>query len=564
MWNILQRELRELARQDALYGLRVFGAGIMTVLLWLAWERAEPGPGTSGRGFFIGLNRLLFIGIWLVGPVLTADCLSREKRDGTLGLLFLTPLRPVDIVVGKAFSQAARAFLFVLAALPVMVIPALIGGVMWLDALRMLFIQLGALGLALAAGLAASSLTTSWWRARLLALGFASGAGLIFIALHLSALILPAYAAAPANGSMPSLSERYLAGAQGLLTRCGLGPGTGFDQFWQAETGIRIDGRSVAFAAGVWIASWFLVAVIIGLAAIGIRRTWRPESPSASCIAAGQVLAAVRFRRRRWSRIRSRQLDRNPVRWLQSRTWDARVTGWLLAGAAVLGWRLTTDGDRWMPESSIALLRPALMGAVAFAATASFRAERESGALELWLVTPLTPATILRGRLGGLQARFAGAAAVLIVLPYLPMLVQTFTLLELPTGRRPWLTQRLLTDLDFCLWLAATALLGTALSLSRLSFLPAFGLSWVIHHVPVVVTAVGEWAANRDAPLGALPVVVWNSRDFLHRTAIVGAGIVLLWSWWFGRRQLDRRAFLPGIGSPRLPTCPIPSEVRAP
>jgi len=37
------------------------------------------------------------------------DCISREKREGTLGLLFLTPLRVTDVIAGKAIIHVLRA-----------------------------------------------------------------------------------------------------------------------------------------------------------------------------------------------------------------------------------------------------------------------------------------------------------------------------------------------------------------------------------------------------------------------------------------------------------------------
>ena len=48
------------------------------------------------------LHSVLFFSIWLVTPLLTADCLAKEKRENTLGLLFLTKLNASDVVAAKA------------------------------------------------------------------------------------------------------------------------------------------------------------------------------------------------------------------------------------------------------------------------------------------------------------------------------------------------------------------------------------------------------------------------------------------------------------------------------
>ncbi|MBX3731727.1 MAG: ABC transporter permease subunit [Verrucomicrobiae bacterium] len=563
MWLVIQRELRDLARQPSLAGIRVLSAGLALVLFWLAWERASPGTIASGRGFFLGLNRLLFAGLWLAGPVLTADCLSREKREGTLGLLMLTPLRPVDVVVGKAVSEAARAFMGLLAVLPVLMIPLLLGGVGWMDALRMFLLQGAALGLALASGLAASSLTRTWWHARLLALGFAVVAGLGFLTLHGSLRMVPVALQAPVSSRPGILLAGVTAAWQELRGRAGLGPADGFDSWWHDGSGVPATGLTVLLAAGVCLVAGLLVMAMGFAAAAGIRHSWRLE-PSWTHKRAGfwrwmasPISPAMAARRR------SHLLDQNPVRWLQSRAWQARLGGWVLAGAVAGCFWLWPEPDRRASDPLHQLLRPALMGVVAFMATASFRIERESGGLELWMVTPLSPGTILRGRWHPLLARASGAWALMILLPYLPSAAQWLAGLELSPGRQQWLRQRCLLDLDYTVWLMATALLGTALSLSSLSFPTAFGFTWVLHHAPQFAATVAEWyVQEQDQRLGR-PPTVWNARQEFLWLGMGFAGAVLAWSWWFGCRQLAERRFLPGLRSPRLPPRDIPGEVRA-
>ena len=63
------------------------------------------------------------------GAIGTSDCLSEEKREGTLGLLFLTDLKGYDIVLGKLVATSINAFYAMLAIFPVMAISLLAGGV---------------------------------------------------------------------------------------------------------------------------------------------------------------------------------------------------------------------------------------------------------------------------------------------------------------------------------------------------------------------------------------------------------------------------------------------------
>src|SRR5213079_760490 len=116
---IVERELRAVARHSVTYNLRVLGVLALLVLLGLFWLKGRGGPG-AGELLFVSFHRTLFVGIWLLVPFLTADCLSRERREGTLPLLFLTPLRARDIVQSKGMAHGLRALTLWLAELPIM------------------------------------------------------------------------------------------------------------------------------------------------------------------------------------------------------------------------------------------------------------------------------------------------------------------------------------------------------------------------------------------------------------------------------------------------------------
>ena len=55
---------------------------------------------------FTGLMMISFIYSLVAGRRFTADCLSEEKREGTLGLLFLTDLKGYDVVLGKVAATS--------------------------------------------------------------------------------------------------------------------------------------------------------------------------------------------------------------------------------------------------------------------------------------------------------------------------------------------------------------------------------------------------------------------------------------------------------------------------
>src|SRR3989441_4745192 len=166
---VMERELRAEARHAFSYWLRTLGALVLLILFAVMMIDAQDNTPGLGAKLFGNLNTALYTTIWLLVPLLTADCLSRERREGTLGILFLTPLTARAIVIGKGLIHSLRALTMVLAALPVLAIPFLLGGVTWREGLTALLLDLSSVGLALAAGLVASAYCRQWNRALFLA-----------------------------------------------------------------------------------------------------------------------------------------------------------------------------------------------------------------------------------------------------------------------------------------------------------------------------------------------------------------------------------------------------------
>ena len=106
---VIARELRASARQPFTYNLRVLGVAALLVAGVLFGLKVGFAP-TFGRLLFAALHCTLVGAIWVLVPILTADCISLERREGTLGLLFLTPLSGTDIVVAKGLAHGLRDF----------------------------------------------------------------------------------------------------------------------------------------------------------------------------------------------------------------------------------------------------------------------------------------------------------------------------------------------------------------------------------------------------------------------------------------------------------------------
>src|SRR6266568_9456889 len=129
---IVRRELRVAARKRSTFWLRVAAAITAVVLgsgclLVGGWQ----GIGTAQMGsmLFYALTWTCLAAALSAGMFFTSDCLSEEKREGTLGFLFLTDLRGYDVVSGKFLATSVRAFYALLAFLPILAVTQMMGGI---------------------------------------------------------------------------------------------------------------------------------------------------------------------------------------------------------------------------------------------------------------------------------------------------------------------------------------------------------------------------------------------------------------------------------------------------
>src|SRR2546427_2032011 len=139
VFPIIVRELRSQARQPLTHWLRLLGGlsvlAAIAVALWtMGAIKAQGGNSfantvqTFGTTLFGKMNLFIFGAIWLFVPLASADALSRERREGTLPLLYLTELRSVGIVLGKAFVHMLRSASLFLAMAPWLMLPLVFGG----------------------------------------------------------------------------------------------------------------------------------------------------------------------------------------------------------------------------------------------------------------------------------------------------------------------------------------------------------------------------------------------------------------------------------------------------
>jgi hypothetical protein len=129
---VIERELRVAARGKGIYLSRyvaagLAGAGAAFALLWAA--ALSELSGTPGVFLFYFNSAIAALYCFGAGLFWTLDCISREQREGTLGLLFLTRLGSFEVVAGKIVANGVPAFFSFLTVFPLIALSFCLGGV---------------------------------------------------------------------------------------------------------------------------------------------------------------------------------------------------------------------------------------------------------------------------------------------------------------------------------------------------------------------------------------------------------------------------------------------------
>ncbi|MEI7732447.1 MAG: hypothetical protein WCO56_22945 [Verrucomicrobiota bacterium] len=404
---IADRELRAQARQWATHRNRLAAGGVAVAIvlvmllageLFSAWQ-------TVGRALFRTLSWLAFLFCLFEGLRNTADCLSVEKREGTLGLLFLTDLTGLDIILGKLAAHSLGCFYNLMAAFPALAIPFILGGVTAGEFWRTVLALLVVLFFSLCSGL----LISAWGRNERAVWAM----GLLVVLVF--AGILPLLDFLLAAGDVSQFVPRF-----SLLS-----PGYAFF----AAT----DAMMQSVAAPFWsclgmvhLLSWLFLM----LAGFVVLRTWRDTDERA-----GEPWAWLRWLARPWrlsgkSSTRAQQrLQANPAWWLMDKNRQLDGLLWialLLAIILVIAARLLiglSDQLFWVYVGIFYLAHWFLRLWIAAVACYSIASARDSGVLELTLVTPLPTDTMVRGCFKAVETLFLKP---LLVLGF----VETITLAE--------------------------------------------------------------------------------------------------------------------------------------
>ncbi|HWX18650.1 MAG TPA: ABC transporter permease subunit [Candidatus Binatia bacterium] len=478
---IVIRELRVASRKRVTYWGRTGAA--LTVIGLGAWlflmMQDRPTPEISMALFCVLTGSAVFYA--LLSGVRSADCLSEEKREGTLGLLFLTDLKGYDVVMGKLVATSLNAFYSVVAVVPMLAIPLLMGGITLGEFGRMALVAVNTLFFSLALGMCVSSLSRS-------ALFAATATCLVL--LFLTAL-MPACGAILAEfGKTRELEPVFLLPSVGFSFYLALDKPYLFnwDKFWWSM-----------------LLTHFMAWVFLALASVIAPRAWR-DRPAG--------IQRLRWRRlwQSWTygnlaeRIAFRRylLDQNAFFWLAARVRLKPASVWAVLGLLACGWAwgLAKFGHEWLatPTYLVTAFTLNLLLRVWFGseATRQFAEDRKAGTLELILSTTVTVPEILRGQLLALRRQFLAPVLAALALEFLFMLAGLSQELGTEADRTLWvlfwlaLMGMLVADLAALYWVgmwqgltAKTQNHASGVSLTRVLLIP-----WVVIGLVVMWVAL--------------------------------------------------------------------------
>lgn len=379
---IVERELRERARWRSTYWVRGLAAFLATAIaMFVLMFLSAAGPGTVGKGMLMTLAWLAFPFVVLEGLRNTADALSEEKREGTLGLLFLTDLKGYDVVLGKFLASSLTSLYAVLAMLPALAVPVLLGGVTGGEFWRLVLALINALLFSLTTGMFVSSISRSerraWTGTFGLLLLFVVAVPVVSKSLHVPVI----WMFSPFTAFWLFDDASY-----------GARPA----EFWQSLGGTQLLG-------GCWMA----------LASFLLPRVW--QESGAGRARHVPLPSTVEARAHR-----AKVLSTNPVWWLTARHTHQRRWLWVFVffiGALEVTCWLLAQGNMpflWSIFGGAIAVHLALAVWVAFEACDSFAEARASGALELMLSTPLPVRQIVRGQHLALRELFLGPVVLLL------------------------------------------------------------------------------------------------------------------------------------------------------
>ena len=131
------KELSGIARRWQTYVGRGLYIGLIAIIIWIFWSSMMSRGSHLSPSAFAELSHSLFVSFVILQMIVStlggmsagSDMITRELRNGTLGILALTPLSNWRIAAGKWKAALVQTTTGVLCSLPVFAVCAYLGGI---------------------------------------------------------------------------------------------------------------------------------------------------------------------------------------------------------------------------------------------------------------------------------------------------------------------------------------------------------------------------------------------------------------------------------------------------
>jgi ABC-type transport system involved in multi-copper enzyme maturation permease subunit len=398
---VVDRELRVASRKWMTYGIRagvgMVAMGLAALGLFTGWLAS--GGAAVGQGAFTMLAGYVYLLAFAGGVAVTADCLSSEKRDGTLGLLFLTDLKGYDIVLGKFAGLGLHAMYALVAVFPALALPLLTGGVtgaeFWRVSLALLNLLFVSLSLGMAVSAAARKAGTVFW----------STLGLLLLLVVGLPMVVGIAGRLGAGSTVEwigwiSPGRAYSLGRDASLVTAG--------DYW----------ASLAVSHGFGWACLLLASVLV-------PRTWHEGEMNTSRPWLVSRLAGERVARIFRTRRPESWLATRPILWLMGDRPVLRMLLWITAGiwsvGVVSGCLLVGPREAAAGVFGISIFILVGFGLVLIEHTCRFWVEaRQNGNLEVLLSVPVQSRDILAAHWASIRKHFLWPLVLVLGVGALP------------------------------------------------------------------------------------------------------------------------------------------------
>ena len=327
--------------------------------------------------------------------LLTAASVAQEKDRRTLDLLLMTNLSNTELVLGKLLASMLGVIVPAVAAIALLMLITLLGGVSYQQVFRVVAVTFGAAAVAGSLGS-----TIALWRER------------TFQSLALTTLLLVLWlmggellASGLFGESLGSLSAEHWAVAVSPLRAifAAIRPleNLGADAAW-CQTPVHL---FFLFSASA--------TLLLNFWAIARVRVWNPTQEVQKRLTADAASTLANSQQKK-----SRQVWDNPILWREICTWAygkkiivvrlAYLVIFAICAAALISALGNTEGNLARSATRVSAAAQPLVPLIVLGlilvnalAVTSLTNERDLRALDLLLVTDLTPKEIIFGKLGG-------------------------------------------------------------------------------------------------------------------------------------------------------------------